>query len=860
MFGSNSFSNRQPLRIFTVFVMSSAMLATATPPSWWSNGNPPVIDLGASPDNHGMANIGQAKWMVSEALRALDATAPQIAASIRSDLNGTSPSNRIVDLAVPDPKAPEWLEKQKSPLLVGQLKALAAPFYDRLNITSHDWLDHESSEPSEKGQLQLNGTKDHGPGGVTNIHPWTSITADDVNQSPATIGQLKAVFSLRYESLPPAARDADNDGMADSLEKSMAGEILASQPDPASWGTYYAGLVAGNLEAAHDYTGEGMSVSELLQGMKDIQEFRPPFNLNFVAQIRGRWDRTITKRTFGTAGSPDSFLGVLQISKMYEDGFAWYSTDVVTGSNIITPEYLESNFANSEYTEFSTKDPDSMSFRVISGSDGYAVSSSFETTAEIGGIEYIGRNNQVQLRCVARTPHHEAFSQDYLKVTTKNPEDPDREVLDVTPIKIQIPSGKCLSPWMNFKAPMTVDQNTVIDLEAPYVVALAPMVPDEEGHAIPGSEQPSSGAPLTPFVEVDPATNKVAHRELLVNIGRPLRGKHVTWSLEAMPGAVPATRLEPLAQSPTHKDRFEASTSFYANTFRRVSQEQGETTVAESGYTAIRVNVPPFGFNQVRIYIQIEGTSTPIKLVDMEVPGVVVIDPGHGGTTDKQGSSWNNAESPSGVLEKTMTLDYGLALRASLRAKREQEKINLRVFMTRDSDANLPGSDRAAKARDNGADVLFVLHFNSDDDQGTAAHPRVAHQSRGTLEVYRTTNNVFPQEDADLSSDLIDRMVTAMSPFDAGVNHRTRVAYGGDGVNGPAISSDLNNGNTTDYHPIRTAYIEGEFIDFGANTASDHTDDAVDILLNTGSNAAAVKVAITGAIGDGILQNLRDQP
>ena len=103
-------------------------------------------------------------------------------------------------------------------------------------------------------------------------------------------------------------------------------------------------------------------------------------------------------------------------------------------------------------------------------------------------------------------------------------------------------------------------------------------------------------------------------------------------------------------------------------------------------------------------------------------------------------------------------------------------------------------------------------------------------------------------------------MVTAMTPFDTEANHRARVPYGGDGVNGPAVSSDLHNGNSTNYHPIRTAYIEGEFIDFGANTAADRTDDLVDILLNTGTNAATVKTAIVNSLGDGIIQNIQNQP
>jgi hypothetical protein len=177
--------------------------------------------------------------------------------------------------------------------------------------------------------------------------------------------------------------------------------------------------------------------------------------------------------------------------------------------------------------------------------------------------------------------------------------------------------------------------------------------------------------------------------------------------------------------------------------------------------------------------------------------------------------------------------------------------------MTRDSDVNMRGDDRAFVARDNGADVMFILHFNSDDDKGTKEKPRVPHQSRGTLEVYRTSSNVSPDQDTNVSSDIIDRMVNAMKPFDAGANHRSRVNYEDSGNTGPAVSSDAYNGNTQAHHPVRTAYIEGEFIDFGANT-KDQSDDLVDILLNTGPNAGAVKTAVVNAIRDGILQDLRD--
>ena len=41
----------------------------------------------------------------------------------------------------------------------------------------------------------------------------------------------------------------------------------------------------------------------------------------------------------------------------------------------------------------------------------------------------------------------------------------------------------------------------------------------------------------------------------------------------------------------------------------------------------------------------------------------LVIDPGHGGTTEAGGSSANNAISFSGVLEKSMTLQFGQLVR-----------------------------------------------------------------------------------------------------------------------------------------------------------------------------------------------------
>jgi N-acetylmuramoyl-L-alanine amidase len=96
----------------------------------------------------------------------------------------------------------------------------------------------------------------------------------------------------------------------------------------------------------------------------------------------------------------------------------------------------------------------------------------------------------------------------------------------------------------------------------------------------------------------------------------------------------------------------------------------------------------------------------------------IVIDPGHGGTTDLLCSDANHAKGPvHGTLEKTLTLDV------ALRVKGEIERHGGHILaLTRESDINVAGADRARKARDFDADVFVSIHFNASDGhnaQGT---------------------------------------------------------------------------------------------------------------------------------------------
>lgn len=88
---------------------------------------------------------------------------------------------------------------------------------------------------------------------------------------------------------------------------------------------------------------------------------------------------------------------------------------------------------------------------------------------------------------------------------------------------------------------------------------------------------------------------------------------------------------------------------------------------------------------------------------------IIVIDPGHGGTTKVGGSSPNNAKGANGLLEKNLTLDMANRVAATLAQQAS-------VFLTRANDSNLGLSDRAKFARDKNANIFLSLHFNGFDD------------------------------------------------------------------------------------------------------------------------------------------------
>jgi N-acetylmuramoyl-L-alanine amidase len=206
------------------------------------------------------------------------------------------------------------------------------------------------------------------------------------------------------------------------------------------------------------------------------------------------------------------------------------------------------------------------------------------------------------------------------------------------------------------------------------------------------------------------------------------------------------------------------------------------------------------------------------------VQHVVVIDPGHGGTTAIGGSSANNATTPSGVLEKDMTLRMGLLVREKLAATGRRD---VSVVMTRDTDRNVGLSERAHVARDHRARVFLSIHFNASE----------GHNARGveTLVRPRAAGNTNHAEDQAFARRIQRAAFNAIKAHDPGTRDR--------GVKDQVL------GVLKDQHlgpGVAACLLEVEFIDV----------PEVDALLNINANAAEVLSDIAESIARAIMDQI----
>jgi N-acetylmuramoyl-L-alanine amidase len=149
--------------------------------------------------------------------------------------------------------------------------------------------------------------------------------------------------------------------------------------------------------------------------------------------------------------------------------------------------------------------------------------------------------------------------------------------------------------------------------------------------------------------------------------------------------------------------------------------------------------------------------------------------------------------------------------------------------MTRTGDVNLSLADRAHVARTNHADRFLSIHLNAFNGV-----------SRG-VETYvrRAQDNVNLADDKRFAGNIQRAVFSVIHSADTGTHNRgvKEEKFG--------VLNDLSLGNTAGGH-CRACLLEVEFLDV----------PAVDVLLNTGPNATAVRKQIAKAISGAIINDL----
>lgn len=149
-------------------------------PAWWTASGTSILTPGGSQANYAPANLGQLKYVAKRAKAYLDTKLPANAqkTAVETLLASFGPDNGTA-------YTPAELAANYAPANIGQLKAVAKPFYDWLISGGYD----------SRAQLIARGL----PNTWTSDYPWASSTPPAENYVPANLGQLKMVFSFDLE-------------------------------------------------------------------------------------------------------------------------------------------------------------------------------------------------------------------------------------------------------------------------------------------------------------------------------------------------------------------------------------------------------------------------------------------------------------------------------------------------------------------------------------------------------------------------------------------------------------------------------------------------------------------------------------
>ena len=242
---------------------------------------------------------------------------------------------------------------------------------------------------------------------------------------------------------------------------------------------------------------------------------------------------------------------------------------------------------------------------------------------------------------------------------------------------------------------------------------------------------------------------------------------------------------------------------------------------------------------------------------------IVVIDPGHGGKSEKNksdgsqkgdGSSWNNATAAGiGHLEKDLALNYSQSIARALATSPRAQKLGAKAILTRDTDKHVSSMGRAAVAVENTARIFLSVHFN-----GSPAHN--AEGTRGYVVSekhpyweYMHFLNPYIERDRAFSDLVVKKVAAALKPF--GGNPAKAKTVGDSKSDGGHLKDGIRTlgfaRQDTHLYQAVVMLLEVEFID----------NPKVSKWLLGGENYVKARDAVAAAVVDAICDHLeKDTP
>ncbi len=190
---------------------------------------------------------------------------------------------------------------------------------------------------------------------------------------------------------------------------------------------------------------------------------------------------------------------------------------------------------------------------------------------------------------------------------------------------------------------------------------------------------------------------------------------------------------------------------------------------------------------------------------------IIAIDPGHGGVEssgrmeDRTLSSANNARTPSGILEKTLTLELSKQIASALEVLAKEARRTVEVRLTRESDENPDFAERVKRCHRGGQPpaAIVSIHFNATD----------SHNAKGSLGMVAAADrNPNFERDKDFANRLARAAARGIAAFVPGSVARGAITdshlHGGKGSN---FFYQLN--KSPDLRSVPACFLEVEFID-----------------------------------------------